>query len=82
MFLCFNAITQLLLNLLLGGATMDSYVLFFYYLIEAVIVVFEMAAFPCTLKEKRRRSIPYALCANLASLVIGGLMIANLPLAI
>lgn len=80
-FLGFNAITQLFLNLLLGGATMDSYVLFFFYLIEAVIVIFEALAYWNTLKEKRGRSIPYALCANLASLVIGGLMIANLPLA-
>lgn len=81
-FLCFNVITQLFLNLLLGGASMDSYVLFFYYLIEAVIVVFEMAAFRYTLKEKRGRSIIYALCANLASLVIGAWMITNLPLAL
>ena len=34
-----------------------------------------------TLREKRGRSIPYALCANLASMYLGGLMIENLPLA-
>lgn len=81
-FLCFNAMTQLVLNLLLGGASMDSYVLFGYYLIEAGIVVFEALAYWNTLKENRGRSIPYALCANAASLVIGALMIENLPLAL
>ena len=81
-FLCFNAMTQLALNLILGGATMDSYVLFGYYLLEAAIVVFEALAYWNTLKEKRGRSIPYALCANAASLVIGALMIENLPLAL
>ena len=81
-FLCFNAMTQLALNLILGGATMDSYILFGYYLLEAAIVVFEALAYWNTLKEKRGRSIPYALCANAASLVIGALMIENLPLAL
>ena len=81
-FLSFNAMTQLVLNLLLGGATMDSYVLFGYYLLEAGIVIFEALAFRNTLHEKRGRSIPYALCANLASMYIGGLMIENLPLAL
>jgi hypothetical protein len=80
--LCFNAMTQLALNLILGGATMDSYILFGYYLLEAAIVVFEALAYWNTLKEKRGRSIPYALCANAASLVIGALMIENLPLAL
>ncbi len=81
-FLGFNAMTQLVLNLLLGGATMDSYVLFGYYLLEAGIVIFEALAYWNTLREKRGRSIPYALCANLASMYLGGLMIANLPLAL
>ncbi len=81
-FLCFNAMTQLVLNLLLGGASMDSYVLYGYYLIEAGIVIFEALAYWNTLNEKRGRSIIYALCANAASLVIGALMIANLPLAL
>ena len=81
-FLCFNAMTQLALNLILGGATMDSYILFGYYLLEAAIVVFEALAYWNTLKEKRGRSIPYAMCANAASLVIGALMIENLPLAL
>ena len=81
-FLCFNAMTQLVLNLLLGGASMDSYVLYGSYLLEAAIVVFEALAYWNTLNEKRGRSIIYALCANVASLVIGALMIANLPLAL
>ena len=81
-FLCFNAMTQLVLNLLLGGATMDSYVLIFYYLLEAVIILTEAIAFPLALREKRLRAIPYAILANLASMFIGGLMIANLPLAL
>ena len=81
-FLCFNAMTQLGLNLVLGGASMDSYVLFGYYLLELLIVIFEMAAFHFTLQEKRGRSIIYAACANLASLMIGAWMIENLPLPI
>ena len=81
-FLCFNAMTQLGLNLVLGGASMDSYVLFGYYLLELLIVIFEMAAFNFTLQEKRGRSIIYAACANLASLMIGAWMIENLPLPI
>lgn len=82
MFFCLNILTQLGLNLLIGNASMDSYVLFFYYLLEGVIILAEAIAFPLTLREKRGRSIPYAILANLASMFIGGLMIANLPLAL
>ena len=81
-FLCFNVMTQLGLNLLLGGASMDSYVLFGYYLLEVLILLFEMPAFYNTLEEKRGRSIVYAACANLASLMIGAWMIEHLPLPI
>ena len=82
MFFCLNCLTQLGLNLLIGSASMDSYVLFFYYLLEGVIILFETIAFPLALREKRLRAIPYAILANLASMFIGGLMIANLPLAL
>jgi hypothetical protein len=70
------------LNLLIGSASMDSYVLFFYYLLEGVIILAETIAFPLALREKRLLSIPYAILANLSSMFIGGLMIANLPLAL
>ena len=82
-FLCFNAMTQLGLNLVLGGAGMDdSYVLLGYYLLEVLILLFEMLAFYNTLEEKRGRSIVYAACANLASLAIGAWMIEHLPFPI
>lgn len=82
MFFCINILTQLFLNLLIGSASMDSYVLFFYYLLEAVIVIAEAIAFPLALREKRGRSIPYAIFANLASMLIGGLLISHLPLVL
>ncbi len=81
-FLCVNLLTQLFLNLLIGSASMDSYVLIFYYLLEAVIIIAEAIAFPLALREKRGRSVPYAIVANLVSMFIGGLLIANLPLAL
>ena len=82
MFFCINILTQLFLNLLIGSARMDSYVLVFYYLLEAVIILAEAIAFPLALQEKRGRSVPYAIAANLVSMFIGGMMIANLPLAL
>lgn len=82
MFICINLLTQLFLNLLIGSASMDSYVLVFYYLLEAVIILAETIAFPLALREKRIRAIPYAIIANLVSMFVGGLMIANLPLAL
>lgn len=81
-FVCINLLTQLFLNLLIGSASMDSYVLGFYYILEGVIILAEAVAFPLALREKRLRAIPYAILANLASMFIGGLMIANLPLAL
>ncbi len=81
-FLCINLLTQLFLNLLIGSARMDSYVLGFYYILEGVIILTEAIAFPLVLREKRLRSVLYAILANLASMFIGGLMIANLPLAL
>lgn len=82
MFLCINLLTQLFLNLLIGSASMDSYVLVFYYLLEAVIILAETIAFPLALQEKRIRAIPYAIIANLVSMFVGGLMITHLPLAL
>lgn len=82
MFVCINLLTQLFLNLLIGNASMDSYVLFFYYLLEAVIVTAEAIAFPLALKEHRRRAVVYAILANLSSMLIGGMLITYLPLAL
>ena len=82
MFFVINILTQLGLNLLIGGAGMDSYVLFFYWILEGIICIAEAVAFPLALEEHRRRAIPYAILANLASMFLGGLMIANLPLAL
>ena len=79
-FVVVNLITQGALNLLISGSEAGPYWLLVYLLAEAVIFIVEMIAFALILKEhKRSKAVVYALVANLASLVLGGLLITLLP---
>lgn len=82
-FLFVNLATQAFVNFAIGGGTMDSYVLFFYCLCEAIVILAECILFPIFLREKKKYvCILYAVIANLASMFVGGLMISYLPVAL
>lgn len=80
-FLGVNLITQGGLNLMITGPMVGSYWMYGYILGEIVIVVVESNAYARLLKEQsRRRAILCAILANLVSLVLGGLLLAYLPI--
>lgn len=80
LFLAANLITQGLLNMAFTGPYLGGYWLFGFILGEILVFAAEMTAFPFLLREHRkRRAVLCALAANLASLLLGGLLIANLP---
>ncbi len=80
-FLFINLITQGFLNISISGSINYSYWIFVYAFLEIIIGALEMILFAFLLKEHRkRRAVLYAFIANLASLLIGGLIISYLPL--
>ncbi|MDL2258417.1 hypothetical protein LJC42_04610 [Eubacteriales bacterium OttesenSCG-928-K08] len=77
-FFVVNLITQGALNVLLAGS--GTYWMIGFIILEVLIFIIEMIAFAFILKEhKKGRAVLYALCANAASLVVGGLLLAYLP---
>lgn len=77
-FVVINLITQGMLNASLSGP--DSYWIFGLIFYEIIIIIVEMIAFSLVLKEnKKSRAVVYALSANLASLILGGMLISYLP---
>ncbi len=79
-FLIVNLITQGALNMALSGPNFGSYWIIGYIFFEIIIFITEMLVFAFILKEHRKsRGIVYALAANYASLIIGGVMISYLP---
>ncbi|MDD4797292.1 MAG: hypothetical protein PHO66_05945, partial [Eubacteriales bacterium] len=79
-FLLVNLITQGALNTVLSGPLLSAYWFIAYLFLEAIICVVEMAAFALALKEHTKgRALLYALAANFASLILGGLLLALLP---
>lgn len=83
-FLSVNLATQAMLNLFLihvssitGGT---SGAIYLYLPCEFFVFLIETLAFPILVREHRkRRAVVYALTANAASLVLGGLVITYLP---
>lgn len=80
-FLAVNLVTQALLNVAIAKAALTGgYWFFLYGFGEILIFAAETAVFSLTLKEHGRlRGAACALAANTASLLLGGWVIANLP---
>lgn len=79
-FLIINLITQAGVNIALYGANLNSYVVLGFILVEVLVFIAEMIAFPLVLHENGKgRAVLYAFTANAVSLIGGGIMIANLP---
>lgn len=77
-FLIVNLITQTLLNILFAGAR--GYWEILYVLVEVLIFIAEAAAFRSLLAEhSKKRAVFFALAANAASLILGGIMLMYLP---
>lgn len=79
-FLIINLITQAGVNIALYGANYDSYVVLGFILVEVIVFIAEMTAFPLALREDEKgRAVLYAFIANAVSLIGGGFIIANMP---
>lgn len=80
-FLAINIITQGGLNAMLTGPGMGSYWIFGFIFGEILVLAIELIAFIYFMKEfKKRRAVIYTVVANVFSLVLGGLLIAYLPI--
>ena len=88
-FLVTNLLTQLGVNVAVQAlfpVAIDFYNLlvsgiFFYTPLEIAVLLVEMAAFALLLREhRRRRAVGYAAAANLCSWLLGGALLAVLPL--
>lgn len=79
-FLAINIVTQGALNAMLTGPGLGSYWWFGFVFGEIVILTVELIAFINSVKEfRKRRAVLYTVTANLASLILGGLLITYLP---
>ncbi len=80
-FICINLITQGALNIALSGTNYNGYWIIAYVFYEIIIFIVESFAFASVLKEhKKDRAVSYALIANFASLILGGLLLGYLPM--
>lgn len=80
MFLGVNLVTQGALNLMITGPNIGVYWIIGFVAAEIVIVITEIIAFCLSITEHRkRRIIAFTLIANALSLIIGGYVIASLP---
>lgn len=79
-FIIINLITQGFLNISVAGAT-EGYLEFSLIFMEVLILIVEIVAFVLATKEKSKgRTILYTILANLASFLLGGYIILNLPI--
>ena len=79
-FFIINILTQTGLNAMITGPGIGSYWMLGFIFLETIILIVEIIAFINILKEhKRGRAAIYAVAANLASLILGGLLITYLP---
>lgn len=77
----FNLGTQGFLNVVLSGSLELGYGMILYLFIETLIILFETLSYVFLFKEASRfHAFLYGLCANTASLIIGGLLISYLPI--
>lgn len=81
-FLTINLITQGALNIWINTASpFENYIIVYLIYAELFILIFEMIGFAVFIKEKKKETtIIYVLIANIASLVIGGIIIPMLPI--
>lgn len=80
-FIAVNLLTQGALNMALSGPNLGSYWILAFAFYEMIIFIAEAVAFALILKEQKKgRAIAHALTANLASLILGGLLISQLPI--
>lgn len=79
-FLITNLITQGILNINLSNSLNASYLFFGLIFYEIIIYFVELITYLFLLREKpKSRAVFYALTANVASFVLGGILIACLP---
>ena len=79
-FFYVNIITQGALNLILTGPNLGAYWMFGFILGEIVVLAVELLAFIPLVKEfGKLRTAIYTVVANVASLIIGGLLLSYLP---
>lgn len=79
-FLAINIVTQGALNAMLTGPGLGSYWWFGFIFGEIVVLAVELIAFIRLVKELGKgRAAAYTVAANAASLILGGLLIAYLP---
>jgi hypothetical protein len=79
-FTVVNLITQAGINAMLTGPDLSNYWIFGYLFGEILVLAAELTAFLNLVKEfKKGRVALYVIVANMASLIIGGLVITYLP---
>ena len=79
-FTAVNLITQAGLNAMLTGPDLGNYWIYGYLFFEIVVLAAELIAFLSLVKEFRKRRVAlYVITANIASLIIGGMVITYLP---
>lgn len=79
-FLWVNLLTQTSLNLMITGPLLSGYWSLGFIVLEVFVLLAEGILYWLFLKEHTKgRGVWYAVTANLASLILGGLFIANLP---
>lgn len=79
-FTTVNLITQAGLNAMLTGPDLSNYWIFGYLFGEIVVLAVELTAFLTFVKEFRKGRVAlYVITANMASLIIGGMVITYLP---
>ena len=79
-FFAINLITQGGLHAMITGPGIGSYWMIGFIFVEIVILIVEMILFISLVKEhKKSRAAIYTIIANLASLVLGGILISYLP---
>lgn len=79
-FFTINIVTQGTLNAMLTGPGLVSYWWFGFIFGEIVVLIAELIAFICFVKELGKRTAAvYTVAANAASLILGGLLITYLP---
>lgn len=80
LFLVLNLITQGFVNFQLTGLDFNTYWLFGYAFMEAIVFVAELLFYVLLIKEKSgKRAALCSFCANAASLVLGGILISYFP---
>lgn len=81
-FLLVNLLTQGMLNaIIVSNAFSGGYWMILYYLAEVAILIGESIAFGLTFQEQKPwRRVLFAITANIASLLFGGLLLNYLPI--